>query len=97
MYMVNTVAWTGGTDAAIGFASSQSPHNVDGDLHGGAAGELTAAAGTGAKEGTIGADIAAGVILEAAATITYNRVASQYDAGAGVAHVVADLLLNPGA
>jgi hypothetical protein len=97
MYMVNSVAWSGGSSSAIGFSSSQSPHNTAGDLHGGAAGELTAAAGTGAKEGTVGADLAAGVILEAGATVIFNRIASVYTAGAGVPHIVGDLLLNPGA
>lgn len=97
MYMVNSIAWSGGTNSAIGFSSSQSPHNTKGDLHGGAGGELTAAAGTGAKEGTIGADLAAGVILEAGATVIFDRIVSVYTAGAGVPHIVGDLCLNPGA
>lgn len=96
-YMVNTIAWTGGTNSAIGFSSSNTGFNTAGDLHGGAAGELTAAAGVGTKLGTIGAKTTSGVLLVAADTIKFNRIASVYTAGAGVVHFEANLILNPGA
>lgn len=96
-YWVNSVAWTGGSSSAIGLSSSNAGFNTKGDLQGGAAGDLTAAMGTGLKLGTIGAKAAAGIILVGGDTVRFDRITSIYTAGAGVPHLVCDVLLNPGA
>lgn len=87
---------TGGTASAIGLSSSQAPHITKGDLLGGASGDVAATLTAGVKEGTVGADIAAGVILEAGATIRFDRITSAFTAGSGNAHVFGQLLKNPG-
>ncbi len=86
----NTIAWTGGTNAAIGASSSASAYSTAGDLQGGAGGDLTAAMGTGYRAGSaIGTKIASGglVILTAGDTVIYNKIASTYGAGAGILNI----------
>lgn len=95
-YWEVTTAFTGGSSSAIGLAGP-SPHNTAGDLLGGSGGDVEATLTAGVKLGTIGADTAAGVLLVAADTVTFERITSAFTAGAGYAHVVGDLLLNPGA
>jgi hypothetical protein len=94
-----TSDWTGGTSSAIGLSSSQAPHNTKGDLLGGAAGDVAATlvAASGTIAGTIGADIAAGVLLKGGAAIRFDRITSAFTAGAGFGHLVGMLLKNPGA
>ena len=96
-YWEVTTGFTGGSSSAIGLNSSQSGHTTAGDVLGGSGGDVTALLGTaGIKEATIGADVAAGLVLRAAETIKFNRITSNFTAGAGYAHVVG-FLVNPGA
>ncbi|NUP08447.1 MAG: hypothetical protein HOW73_20550 [Polyangiaceae bacterium] len=83
-----TTAFSGGSSSAIGLASSQAPHTTAGDLLGGASGNVEADLTAGIKEGTVGADQAAGILLVAGATITFERITSAFTAGAGYAHLV---------
>lgn len=91
-YWEITADFTGGTASAIGLSSSQSPHNTKGDLLGGGSGDVAAGLTAGIKAGTIGADIAAGVLLVGGSTIRFDRITSAFTAGAGYAHVVAVVL-----
>jgi hypothetical protein len=84
-----TTGWTGGSSASIGIASSQTGYNTAGDLLGGAAGELTAVLGTtGVKPGTIGPHVDTlverqALVMVSGDTITYEKIADTYGAGAG--------------
>lgn len=93
-----TADWTGGTASTIGASSSQTGHTTKGDLHGGVAGDVAAAltAALGLTLGTIGADVAAGVLLKGGATIRHDRITSAYTAGAGFLHLVGFMVANPG-
>lgn len=75
---------TGGAASAIGLKSSNAGYNTAGDILGGAGGDvaagLTAVAATPLKR-TVGAKIAAGVILIAGDTIIYNKMVSAFTAG----------------
>lgn len=89
--------FTGGTSSAIGL-SGPSPHNTKGDLLGGASGDLQAALTAGTmKRATVGADIAAGVMLNAGETVKFDRIASAFTAGSGVAHLQVQIIKNAGA
>lgn len=95
-----TLNWTGGSSSTIGLSSGQSPHNTKGDLHGGAGGDGDAtlvSAGGLFIEGTVGADVAAGIILKPTATILLDLITSNHTAGTGFAHIVGELLANAGA
>lgn len=92
-----TADFTGGTSSTIGLSSSKTAHSTKGDLQGGAAGDAAAALTTGNYQlGTIGADIAAGVILEPGNTIRFDRITSAFTAGTGNARVAGLLLSNVG-
>jgi hypothetical protein len=92
-----STGFTGGSSSAIGLSSSQSGHTTKGDVLGGSGGDVTALLGTaGIKEATIGADVAAGMVLRAGETIRFDRITSVYTAGAGYAHLIG-FLCNPGA
>ena len=67
-----------------------------GDVLGGSGGDVTALlpGPLGIKEATIGADVAAGMVLRAAETIKFNRITNGFTAGAGYARVVG-FLVNP--
>lgn len=85
-----TTAWTGGTSAAIGISSSESPHDTAGDIHGGAGGDVLATLTVGFKRGTLGVSFSAApncVVLAAGSTIKFNRIASAFTAGAGYIHL----------
>ncbi len=96
-----TTGFTGGSSSAIGVSSSV--NTTQGDLLGGATGDVTATLGTaGRKTGTIGAimDTDAEIhaqLLGAAATIVFDRITSVFTAGAGYVVVVGDLVANAGA
>lgn len=81
---------TGGASSAIGLKSSNAGYNTAGDLLGGAGGDvaagLTAVAATPLKR-TIGAKIAAGVILIAGDTVIFNRLVSAFTAGTFSIHI----------
>lgn len=98
-YWEVTTGFTGGSSSAIGLSSDQTGHTTKGDLLGGSGGDVTATLGSAADyiEGTIGADIAAGVILKAGKLVRFDRITSTFTTGAGYAHVVGQLLSNNGA
>lgn len=98
-YWEVTTGFIGGSSSAIGLSSDQTGHTTKGDLLGGSGGDVTATLGSVADyiEGTIGADIAAGVILKAGKLVRFDRITSVFTAGAGYAHVVGQLLSNDGA
>ncbi len=77
--------FTGGTSSAIGASSSNSAYSTKGDLQGGASGDLAAALVAGQKGGTIGAKFGSNgvVVLGPGDTIRFDRIASQFTAGAG--------------
>lgn len=85
----NTIAWTGGTASAIGIKSSNAAYAGDGDIQGGASGDLAAALGTGIKWGTLGTKFGSdlGVVLEAGDTILFQRLVSAFTAGSGTLYV----------
>ena len=97
-YWEITTGFTGGSSSAIGLSSDQTGHTTKGDLLGGGSGDVAATLVSGDYiEGTIGADIAAGVILKAGKVVRFDRVTSAFTVGAGYAHVVGVLLSNDGA
>jgi len=98
-YWEVTTGFTGGSSSTIGLSSDQSGHTTAGDLLGGSGGDATAKLGTVGDyiEPTIGADVAAGIILKGGKLIKFNRITSAFTAGEGYAHVVGTLLANPGA
>lgn len=96
-YWEVTTGFTGGSSSAIGVSSSNSTgHTTKGDLLGGSSGDVAATLVAGYPSGTIGADVAAGLMLVAADTIRFDRITSAFTAGAGKAHIVG-FLVNPGA
>lgn len=83
-----TTAFTGGTSSAIGVASSVAGYVTAGDILGGATGDVEAGLTAGVKPGTVGTklDTAAerqGLVLVALDTLTFERIASAFTAGAG--------------
>lgn len=92
-----TTGFTGGTASAIGISSSVD--TTQGDLLGGATGDVTATLGTaGRKAGTIGAKMDSdselhAQLLAAGATIVFDRITSAYTAGAGFAVVIGEFLV----
>jgi hypothetical protein len=96
-YWEVTTGFTGGTSSAIGISSGATGFTTRGDLLGGSGGDVAATLVAGKALGTIGGKTAAGVLLPAASTIRFDRIASVFTAGAGYAHIVGKLLINPGA
>lgn len=97
-YWEITTGMTGGSSSAIGLSSDQTGHTTKGDLHGGSGGDVAATLIAGDYiAGTVGADVAAGIILQPGKLVKFDRVASAFTAGAGKAHLVYELLTNPGA
>lgn len=96
-YWQVTTGFTGGASSAIGLRSSNAAYATKGDLLGGAAGDVAATLVVGGTiPGTIGAKTAAGIFLVAADTIKFDQITSAFTAGVGVAHLVCDILANPG-
>jgi hypothetical protein len=95
-YWEVATGFTGGSSSAIGLSSSNASFNTKGDLLGGASGDVAATLVAGVKLGTIGAKTAAGVLLVGGDTVRFDRVTSAFTAGAGNAHLVCDVLANPG-
>lgn len=86
-----TTGFTGGTSSAVGVSSSQSPHNTKGDLLGGATGDVAATLVAGVVEGTPGASFSGSpgiVVLEAGATVIFDRITDAFTAGAGFVHII---------
>jgi hypothetical protein len=96
-YWEVAVSMTGGTDSAIGASSNATGHTTKGDLHGGAAGDVAASLTAGVRLGTIGADVAAGILLVATNTIRFDRIVDAFTAGSGNLHFDCEILANPGA
>lgn len=96
-YWEITADMSGGSSSTIGLSSSQAPHTTRGDLLGGAAGDAAAAltAAIGRTVGTVGADVAAGVLLRAGATVRFDRITSAFTSGAGIAHLVGTVVASP--
>lgn len=88
------VSMTGGSTPAIGLSSSATGYTTKGDLQGGASGDLTAALTAGLRPGTLGAKFGSNgvVVLPAAATVRFDRVADAFTAGSGFAHLHCSLL-----
>lgn len=97
-YWEVTADFTGGSSSAIGLSSSNAGFNTKGDLLGGASGDVAATlvAASGKLMGTIGAKIAAGVLLKGGNTVRFDRVTSAFTAGTGFAHLLCEVLANPG-
>lgn len=96
-YWEIATGFTGGSSSAIGLSSGATGFSTKGDLLGGASGDVAATLVAGTALGTIGAKTAAGVLLPAASTIRFDRITSAFTAGAGNAHLMCRVLLNPGA
>lgn len=95
-----TTAFTGGSSSAIGISSTGA--TTAGDILGGAGGDVEATLTAGRKAGTVGALMDTDAELHARLYVATNvfkfdRVASNFTAGAGYAVLVGDLLANPGA
>ncbi len=95
-----TTAFSGGSSSAIGVDSSID--TTDGDILGGAGGDVEAALTVGTKAGTVGAKMDTDVelhaqILPAATTIRLQRITSAFTAGVGYVGLVVDILANAGA
>lgn len=92
-----TTGFTGGASSAIGLRSSNAAYNTKGDLLGGAGGDVAATLVVGSTiPGTTGAKTAGGIILVGGDTIKLDQITSAFTAGAGFAHLVCDVLENPG-
>lgn len=96
-YWEITADFTGGSSSAIGASSSGTGYTTKGDLHGGSGGDVAASLTAGVRAGTIGADVAAGVLLVAGDTVRFDRITSAFTAGSGFLHLVGELLANAGA
>ena len=90
-----TTGFSGGVSSTIGLSSSSALYGTNGDLLGGAAGDLAAVLTTALLfTGAIGTKLASlgTVVLVPGDTIKFNRIVSAFTAGAGFAHVCVDLL-----
>jgi hypothetical protein len=96
-YWEITADFTGGSSSAIGASSSGTGYTTKGDLHGGSSGDVAASLTAGVRAGTIGADVAAGVLLVAGDTVRFDRITSAFAAGSGFLHLVGELVANAGA
>jgi hypothetical protein len=94
-----TADWTGGAASTIGASLSAAPHNTKGDVLGGAAGDVAATlvASGGKLLGTIGADVAGGILWKGNVAVRYDEITSAFTAGAGFVHLVGVCHANPGA
>lgn len=86
-----TASFTGGSSSAIGISSSQTAFNTKGMLLGGASGDVAATLVSGAQpfRGTQGTAFTAApfiAVLDGGANLRFDRVASQFTAGAGFVH-----------
>jgi hypothetical protein len=97
-YWEVTADWTGGSSSAIGLSSDNALYNTQGDLHGGAGGDVAATLVAGDNiPGTIGAKCATGIQLVASDDIRFDRIVSAFTAGSGFAHVLGLVVQNAGA
>jgi hypothetical protein len=98
-YWEVTADWTGGSSSTIGISTDTAPDDTQGDLLGGAAGDVAATlvAAGGNLLGTIGAKVAGGILLKGDVVVRYDEITSAFTAGAGFAHLVGTMIRNPGA
>lgn len=98
-YWEITTNWTGGSSSTIGVSADTAPDDTQGDILGGAAGDLAATlvAAGGSLLGTIGANVAGGIILKGGVAVQYDEITSAFTAGDGFAHLVGQTVSNPGA
>ncbi|XXX73886.1 hypothetical protein WMF30_40190 [Sorangium sp. So ce134] len=95
--------WTGGSSSAIGVSSSVTGWDTEGDILGGASGDVQATLVTTNTRmtGTIGATLDTRsdgrLIMVAADTLVFNRITSAFTAGAANVRVLCDVLANLGA
>jgi hypothetical protein len=84
-----SVGFTGGSSSAVGLSSSNASYNTAGDILGGASGDLAATLVAGYHGGTLGAKFGTNgvIVLVAGDTIKFNRIASNFTAGSGFAHL----------
>jgi hypothetical protein len=89
-----SVGFSGGSSSAIGVSSSNAGYNTKGDILGGAGGDVAATLVAGYTGGTLGAKYASNgvIVLVAADTVRYDKIASTYTAGSGFVHLIAELL-----
>jgi hypothetical protein len=97
-YWKITADWTGGSSSAIGLSGSVAPHSTKGDLLGGAGGDVAATlvAAGGKLLGTVGADVAGGILLKPTHAVRFDRITSAFTAGTGFAHLVGRCIANAG-
>ena len=98
-YWEVTADWTGGTASTIGASLSAAPHSTKGDVIGGSAGDAdaTLVAAGGKLLGTIGTDVAGGILWKGNVAVRHDRITSAFTAGAGYIHLIGRMLVNPGA
>lgn len=95
-----TTAMTGGSSSAIGVAATGA--TTAGDILGGSGGDVEATLTAGTKAGTVGtlmdtdAELHARILV-ATNTVTFERITSQFTAGAGSVGLVVDILAHAGA
>lgn len=99
-YWEITTAMTGGSSAAIGVSATG--HATQGDILGGASGDVLATLTAGVKAGTIGAKMDTdaelhAMIFVATNTFIFDRITSAFTAGAGNVHLVGHIIKNAGA
>lgn len=91
MFWEVATAFTGGTASAIGVSSDQAPHSTQGDLLGGAGGDVEATLVAGLTQGTLGASFSSApnlVVLEPGAIVRFDRIVDAFTAGAGFVHLI---------
>jgi hypothetical protein len=99
-YWEITTAMTGGSSAAIGLSATG--HATQGDILGGATGDVLATLTAGVKAGTIGAKMDTdlelhSMIFVATNTFIFDAITSAFTAGAGNVHLVGNIVKNAGA
>lgn len=94
-YWEVATSMTGGATPAIGLSSSNGTGNTAQGAFIGST--LTAALTAGKRCGTIGTTIAAGAVLIGGNTLRFDAITSAFTAGAGNAHLIVNVLANPGA
>ena len=95
-----TADLTGGSSSAIGVSSDNTDLNTQGDILGGAGGDVAAGLVAGEFQGTTGAvDLSTNPIAGLIATevVRYDRIVSAFTAGGGNVHVLAHITKNAGA
>jgi hypothetical protein len=93
MLWETTADWTGGAASAVGVSSDQAPYSTQGDLLGGAVGEVAAdmQAADGVHQGTLGTSFSAApasAFLDGGSILRWDRITSAYLTGAGFVHAI---------